>query len=632
MSGGGGGGGGAARGGRLYTLEELDEHVIPRAGGVRLTAEDVILLLLRADPHPVRGREALTAQVYLAVTGPLARSGVEPIAFRRGRGGRPRSAHVELALEHLAFTKNVEVSGGRGRRGDGGAEIAITAKGRKRIAGNHKSLPAATRSALARKRAEWAGAAPSCKMKDDTYVHNRELLERLPAPGGISGSGRRRSAGQEAGTSNPPGGEGSAPPAGQAPDGYVEEWYAEACALAAGGDHEAAIGLFERAILLEPSHAGSYRGKAGSLSALGRRKEAAKFHRMAAMLEPGRDAAAGGSEGDGMAASDAARPSRTDGGSVGAPGERPSGRSRSVPAPGKRRYPKISGFPSLVGTALEPAEKGEVVRILTQFELYRGEQLSQDDGIFVKNVIHGLLSNLVYPLVLRAFGDRPVPKDFDLYAVHIIMYSKAELNEVIINEDVKLDLVCEPARKGLKGGDEVLVKDIKEIISINEPNRDPDAAAISLFRINGNWLGKFDAIYNRRIVHQKLERAVRFLKDSIQECNSLESRYDLLWSGCELLGECMLLLHNTLKPKSSHKQIQKMLGHLLRLHNLSYIEEYNEIAQIRKSLRYGLPHPDRSAEAKKKIRRLQDASMEFAAFAIDFLGRRQVSAGTGDPA
>lgn len=183
MSSGNGGGVGAARGGRLYTLEELDERVIPRAGGVRLTAEDVILLLLGADPHPIGGREALTAQVFLAVTGPLARSGVEPIAFRRGRGGRPRSAHVDLALEHLAFTKNVEVSGGRGRRGGGGAEITITAKGRGRIAGNHKSLPATARSALARKRAEWAGAAPECRMEDATYVHNREFLERLPAPG-----------------------------------------------------------------------------------------------------------------------------------------------------------------------------------------------------------------------------------------------------------------------------------------------------------------------------------------------------------------------------------------------------------------------------------------------------------------
>ena len=132
-------------------------------------------------------------------------------------------------------------------------------------------------------------------------------------------------------------------------------------------------------------------------------------------------------------------------------------------------------------------------------------------------------------------------------------------------------------------------------------------------------------------MHQKLHRALKFLNDSIQDSNSLESRYDLLWSGCELLGECMLLLHNILPPRSRHWKIQKTLGPLLRQYGLSYIEEYNEIALIRDSLRYGPPHPDRSDEAKEKMARLQDASMEFAAFAIGFLGRRRVGAGAGDP-
>lgn len=52
---------------------------------------------------------------------------------------------------------------------------------------------------------------------------------------------------------------------------------------------------------------------------------------------------------------------------------------------------------------------------------------------------------------------------------------------------------------------------------------------------------------------------------------------------------------------------------------------------IRENLRYGPPHPDRSGEAKKKLEHLQDASMEFAAFAIGFLGQRQVSADSFDP-
>lgn len=236
---GGGSGGGDDPAGRLYTLEEMDKYVLPRAADIRLTAEDVILLLLGTGPGPIRGKDAVVAQAYLAVAGPLARSGVEPIAFSRGRGGRPRSAHVELALDHLAFTKNVAASG-RGKRG--GPDIAITARGRRRMAEKRGRLPAAVRSALARKRAEWGGEAPACRMEDSTYIHNRELLERLPAPGGPGDGGRRKGA-RRVGKGDPRVGGGTEPPAGTAADSGVEECHAEAHALAGGGDHEAAVRL-----------------------------------------------------------------------------------------------------------------------------------------------------------------------------------------------------------------------------------------------------------------------------------------------------------------------------------------------------------------------------------------------------
>ena len=625
------GGGGGVPGGRLYALEEMDEHVIPRAAGVRLTAEDVILLL-DADPRPIGGGAALTAQVLLAVRGPLSRSGVEPIVFRRGRGGRPRSAHVELALEQLAFTKCAAVADGSGGQG-GGSGIMITAKGRSRIAEKRESLPAAARSALARKRAEWSAAAPVCEMRGATYVHNRKLLERLPPPGEPrSGSGRRgaRRAGPDGARSRA----APAPPAGRAPGGRIEECHAEACALAGVGNHIQAVRLFERSILLDPARADGYRGKAESLSALGRREEAARFYEAAGLLEQGRAASARGPEEGGAVAADAAPPHRAGGKTAAAPGDSPPCAARRAPDRGKkRRYPKIEGFPSLVGALLGPPNEDKRVNVLTQFELYRGEQMQQGDGLFASNVIDGLFTNLVYPHVLRALGGQPVLKDFVLYAVQIVMHSDERLNDILINEDVKLDVHCKLTRSGLKDGDAVLVRDIEEIVSITESDRDPDAAAISLLLINGNWLGKFDVIYNRAIVRQKLKRALRFLNDSIRDDNSLEGRYDLLWSGCELLAECMLLLHNMLKPKSPHKQIRESLGQLLRLHNFSYIDEYDEIVQIRESLRYGPPHPDRSREAKKKMAHLQDASMEFAAYAIGFLGGRQAGAGdAGDPA
>ena len=174
-------------GGHAYSLKETDKAILRGAGGgISLTTEDVVLILLRADPRPIRGTDGLAAQVFLAVTGPLARSGVEPVAFRRGRAGRPRSDHVEHALEQLAFTGNVAVSGGRTRAG---AAVRITPRGRSRIAGKYGRLPAAARSALARKRAEWSGPAPACRMEGGTYVHNRELLERLAAGPGPDRAG-----------------------------------------------------------------------------------------------------------------------------------------------------------------------------------------------------------------------------------------------------------------------------------------------------------------------------------------------------------------------------------------------------------------------------------------------------------
>lgn len=541
--------------GRTLSLGEADEAVLRRAGGVRLTAEDVILLLLRADPRPVRGEGAAAELVYLAATGPLAAAGVEPIAFRRGRGGRPRSGHVRLALENLAFSGLVEIGAGRRRAGSG---IAITPRGRRRIAGKYGRLPAAARSALADAR---AGEGPACVMEGDAYVHNGKLLERL-APGSQDPGGPRR---------------GATPSAGRAPAGRV------------------------------------VRGRAARPP-----KRAAP--------PGGGPAAAKSSEAASAPLPDAARARPP-----AVPVSLSSDGARDAPARGeKRRYPRILGFPSLVGVPTEPGKAGGRVDILTQFNLYRSEQLSQNDGIFAQNVIHRLLSDYVYPLILRASGEWPDPKDFGLYAIQILMHSREELNDVLVNEDVKLRVGCRLEREGAGPGDEVFVGDLKEIVSIGEVDRDPDAAAISLLRVRGQWFGKFDVIYNRNIAHQKLKRALRFLDDSTREDASLESRYNSLWSGCELLAESALLLHNMLKPKSTHKDIKKGLEQLLKNHDMSYIEGYAEIAQIRDSLRYGPPHPDRSDEAKRKMSRLLNESLEFAFFAIRFLEGRQVVIGSDD--
>lgn len=596
---------------RTYSVREADD-ILGRRGGIRptLTVEDVILLLLHADPRPIRGRVGLAAQVFLAVTEVLGGLGVEPGIFSWPRRGPRRDDRVRRALEELAFTGNVAVSGGGGR-GHGG-EISITARGLERAEKQRARLPAPVMDALARKRAEWAEleAEPGTGLDDPS--HGPGTPERLaptePGAGrraGVSSAGPTGSGRQE-----------PAPPAGRPPGDSAEECYAAGCALADRGDHGQAVRLFERALLLYPAHAGSRVRRAESLAALeGRGGDAGGG---GAAVQPPPAQGRTGAPPDGCPAAgksvDAAFP-----GALGAP-------ARGK----KRRYPRIPGFPSIVGVALRSAKKGDSADILTQFELYRGEQLSQGDGIFAQNVIYRLLSDHVYPLILRVSEEWPEPRDFGLYAVQVVMHSREELNDVLVNEDVRLRVACQLEREGARKGDKVLVKDIKEIDSIAEVDRDPDAATISLLRVRGQWFGKFDVIYNRGIVHQKLKRALKFLNDSAREDASLEGRYNSLWSGCELLAESALLLHNMLKPKSTHENIKKGLEQLLKNHNMPYIEEYVEITQIRDSLRYGPPHPDRTREARRKMARLLDKSLEFAFFAISFLERRQVGMYEGD--
>ena len=587
---------------RTYSVREADD-ILGRRGGIqpRLTVEDVILLLLHADPRPIRGRVGLAAQVFLAVTEVLGGLGVEPGIFSWPRRGPRRDDRVRRALEELAFTGNVAVSGGGGR-GHGG-EISITARGLERAEKQRARLPAPVMDALARKRAEWAEpeAEPGTGLDDPSHGPGTPERQAPTEPG----AGRRAGAGTAGPTGS--GRQELAPPAGRPPGDSAEECYAAGCALADRGDHGQAVRLFERALLLYPAHAGSRVRRAESLAALE------------------------GCGGDaGSRAGAAPPPPQPAQGPAAAPPPRPPG-ARGAPArKKKRRYPPIPGFPSIVGTALRSAKKGSSVDILTQFELYKDEQLSQSDGIFAQNAIHRLLSDQVYPLILRVSEEWPDPRDFGLYAVQIVMHSREELNDVLVNEDVRLRVLCQLEREGARKGDKVLVKDVREIDSIAEVDRDPDAATISLLRVRGQWFGKFDVIYNRGIAHQKLKRALKFLNDSAREDASLEGRYNSLWSSCELLAESVLLLHNMLKPKSTHESIRKRLEQLLKNHNMPYIEEYVEIAQIRDSLRYGPPHPDRTREAKRKMARLLDKSLEFAFFAMNFLERRQVGIGSDD--
>ena len=136
---------------RLYTLDELDSIVMPQIGRVRYLLEDVILLMLYADPSlPIRGKRRILLQVYLALCEIFPDSDTEPVRFVQRVSG-PYSENVLHTIDNLSFTNNVAVEGESIRS----CRLSITPKGRARIAGRFDALPAAMRERLAQKRREW---------------------------------------------------------------------------------------------------------------------------------------------------------------------------------------------------------------------------------------------------------------------------------------------------------------------------------------------------------------------------------------------------------------------------------------------------------------------------------------------
>ena len=156
----------------LYPVREMDAVILPQAGKPRFTIEDVVLLLLYADPHPLEGRVRQTEQVFLAATEVLGAPDVEPPIFHRRRFG-PHSDRVEGAIERLILSNSVRATGDK-RRSD--YRLEITPLGRARIKVKYASLPPRTREMLAQKRLEWDTFTPA-GIVDYACIHSGERLE-----------------------------------------------------------------------------------------------------------------------------------------------------------------------------------------------------------------------------------------------------------------------------------------------------------------------------------------------------------------------------------------------------------------------------------------------------------------------
>ena len=97
-----------------------------------------------------------------------------------------------------------------------------------------------------------------------------------------------------------------------------------------------------------------------------------------------------------------------------------------------------------------------------------------------------------------------------------------------------------------------------------------------------------------------------------------------MWDCAELLIECILLLHNSIKIKTPHDKIRKSFAPFCNSNGIEYNQIFEEITNIRNNARYGSPHPPNSS-FKKNANYYRFKTAEFLSFVLKFLENRQVS-------
>ena len=250
-------------------LRKIDEMAM-RSGPVVLTIEDVVLLVLRADPRPVTGAGRLTGLVLRALTEAIGGRDTEPAVFEGAPGG-PRSAGVERALDRLAFSNCVKASGSDGAS----PSFEIAPRGRYRIGAKWDALSDGARSALSQARAERDAVAPDV-LKEGVYVHNKELLEEGARDAALPTGGRGESLAAEA--------------APAAPDGAEEarrQWYVErGDRLCGEGRHGEAYANYRLAARLRAPDAGLHLKMALTMNEMKLYKDALRHCRAAIRADP----------------------------------------------------------------------------------------------------------------------------------------------------------------------------------------------------------------------------------------------------------------------------------------------------------------------------------------------------------
>ena len=282
-------------------------------------------------------------------------------------------------------------------------------------------------------------------------------------------------------------------------------------------------------------------------------------------------------------------------------------------------------FPSLSGFAMTGGKSGDVVKIRISGVFLQSEHANDPEMFSIKNNIEHTISTLIFPLLLKHFSNK-LPEKFLLQSIRVEMFGEPSQNCVYFNKDAKiLGEFKFVGSKKLKEGDPVLNSDVEKILKLTCNELNPNAAYMLFVLFQGEWYGVIDFTYNRENASAKYKLAQKHLQSALDnfEKTNLQPFYDSLWAGCELLGESVLLLHNQIKLKDSHKKISKTLAGFCKIHNMTFDKDFQIIQKIRDVVRYGPPHTI-DVDIKENASIYLSNSMNFSKFVEKFLRERLV--------
>lgn len=183
------------------------------------------------------------------------------------------------------------------------------------------------------------------------------------------------------------------------------------------------------------------------------------------------------------------------------------------------------------------------------------------DEIDWRRVFEQTISVWIRPEIKRRQEVGLLPKDFTLRYAQVVFYPPPPPKTVVrLNEEVQMLLKVKPKDGvSIKLGAKISFDDVEDIESIRLPEKESDAAHITIVNTSKGWHLTFDARYNKSKVRRHLEAAKEFIASAKVAC---EKKYwgpfvDNAFSAAELLAKGdLMLLPAYKKYRDRHRTIQ----------------------------------------------------------------------------